>query len=283
MNRLLLVPVIVAATVLFSSALIISQMFLEDLFGWKNFSPSGMDPFPVIVNVINLTFVFIFWTLIYFLVHYFENYRKAEIEKLQWAASINEIELNKLKSQLNPHFIFNSMNSIRALVDEDPEKAKNSITQLSNILRLTLLMGKKKVISFAEEMTIVKDYLSLELTRFEERLRVSYEIGPGSEKFEVPPLMLQTLVENGIKHGISRLPGGGELKLKTTVCNGMLEILIVNSGTMNGKSEGTGFGIKSTEQRLHLLYGSRGKFDIRENAATGTVECTVTIPDVTVT
>mgnify|MGYP001792578100 FL=1 len=104
-------------------------------------------------NTLGWSTILFMWSLLYFLFHFFENYRKEEIKNLTWEANKNEFELNKLKSQLNPHFIFNSMNSIRALVDEEPQKAKKSITQLANILRNTLLMGKKKVIPFDEELS----------------------------------------------------------------------------------------------------------------------------------
>ena len=93
--------------------------------------------------------------------HFVNNYKKEEIKNLKWQAAKNEIELNKLKSQLNPHFIFNSMNSIRALVSEDPKLAKEAITQLSNVLRNSLLMGKQKLIPLGDEMKLVNDYLGL--------------------------------------------------------------------------------------------------------------------------
>ena len=109
------------------------------------------------------------------------------------------------------------MNSIRALVEDYPHKAKESITQLSNILRNSLFMGKRKFIAFKEEMNLVNDYLALEKTRFEERLTVQIEIGKGTEKFNVPPMMIQTLVENAIKHGISKIPEGGIVSVKADV------------------------------------------------------------------
>src|SRR5690606_13739152 len=114
-------------------------------------------------------------------------------------------------------------NSVRALVDEDPVKAKSAITQLSNILRYSLIMDKHKVIPFAEELNTVKDYLNLELIRFEERLKVVYEIEPAAFHYKIPPMMLQTIVENAIKHGISNLMKGGVIEIK---CNlGLLDDL----------------------------------------------------------
>ena len=130
--------------------------------------------------------LYIVWSLFYFMYHYVENYNTA----LKFDAAINEIELNKLKSQLNPHFIFNALNSIRALVDENPGKSKIAITQLSNILRNSLIIDKKKLINFEDEMNTVRDYLELENIRFEERLKTELFIEKASYQFEVPPLMV---------------------------------------------------------------------------------------------
>jgi LytS/YehU family sensor histidine kinase len=175
-----------------------------------------------------------------------------------------QIELNNLKSQLNPHFIFNALNSIRALVDENPLKSKQAINQLSNILRSSLASDKKGLTKFEDELKIVKDYLGLESIRFEERLKAEFDIHPDSEKFLVPPLMIQTLVENGIKHGISRLTQGGVIQLKTIVENHHLKIRIRNSGRLiNGERSGkSGIGLKNTVQRLKLIYGEQASFRI---------------------
>ncbi|MCK6649086.1 MAG: histidine kinase, partial [Bacteroidia bacterium] len=217
-----------------------------------------------IISILNFSFVLFFWSLIYFLVHYIENYKKAEIENLKWSASINEIELNKLKSQLNPHFMFNAMNSIRALVDENPGKSKEAITQLSNILRNTLQMGKNKVIPFDEELRIINDYLALEAIRYEERLKVSMDIHPESKQFQIPPLMIQTLVENAIKHGISKLTKGGIIEIQTKIEKEQLIIKIKNSGQLQNTNESdSGYGIKNTLQRLQLLYGKDANMSIR--------------------
>ena len=205
-------------------------------------------------------FLFFLWTVFYFTFHYFERYNAS----LKYDATMIEIELNNLKSQLNPHFIFNALNSIRALVDENPSKSKQAINQLSNILRSSLASDKKGLTKFGDELKIVKDYLGLESIRFEERLRTEFDIHPDSQKFLVPPLMIQTLVENGIKHGISKLTPGGVIQLKTFVDKNHLKIHIRNSGHLvNGtkRSKG-GLGLKNTVQRLKLLYGDEASFRI---------------------
>ncbi len=262
-----LIPRVIIATIVFAIVLEYTQYGLELLLNIAG--NKHQDNINIITNVLNLAFLFFFWSLIYFLFHYIENYKKAEIANLKWEASINEIELNKLKSQLNPHFMFNAMNSIRALVDENPIKSKEAITQLSNILRTTLQMGKNKVIDFEEELKVVSDYLALESIRYEERLKSSLQIDPQSENFQVPPLMLQTLVENGIKHGISKLTQGGVLEIITTVENNKLIIHIRNTGQLKDVVQiDSGFGIKNTLQRLQLLYGKTASLKISNQNST---------------
>ena len=231
-----------------------------------------------VATILGYLLIFVLWTLFYFAVHFFLNHKKVEIENLRWQAAMTEIELNKLKSQLNPHFVFNSMNSIRALVDEDPVKAKEAVTQLANILRNTLMMGRNKLVPFNDEMKIVRDYLGLESIRLEERLRIKIDLSAESGGFDVTPLMIQTLVENGIKHGIARLTLGGELQIKAWVLADEIHIEIRNSGQYKGNTESeTGFGLANTLQRLALLYHERARFGIR-NETNETVLTTLIIP-----
>ena len=204
--------------------------------------------------------IFFLWSVLYFTYYYFERYNRS----LKYEASVIEIELSNLKSQLNPHFIFNALNSIRALVDENPAKSKQAINQLSNILRSSLASDKKDLTSFNEELKTVKDYLGLESIRFEERLKTEFDIDPASQHFLVPPLMIQTLVENGIKHGISKLTAGGIIQVKTQVEKDRLKIRIRNSGhIVNGNRRGkNGLGLKNTAQRLKLIYSGAASFRI---------------------
>ena len=157
------------------------------------------------------------------------------------------------------------MNSIRALIDENPQKAKQAVTQLSNILRTTLLLGKKKHIPFAEEWRLVEDYVGIEHARYEERLQTDFNIEAGAAAFQVPPMLIQTLVENAIKHGISTVPGGGVLSVSGKVKNGALHIRVTNPGSLAKSGQpGTGFGLKNARQRLEILYGPLAKLTIAE-------------------
>lgn len=222
-------------------------------------SPSGLTANILFPSLTTLA-LYVIWTSVYFLYHYLESNNRS----LKYEAAMNEMHLNQLKSQLNPHFIFNALNSMRALVDEEPKKAKTAITQLSNILRNSLITDKQRVVNFKDELDTVKDYLALEGIRFEERLQVEFNIAKGSEFFEIPPMMLQTLTENAIKHGVSNLVKGGLIQISTEIANSVLTIKIRNSGKLlngaNRPKSRTGVGLVNTKERLKLIYGERATF-----------------------
>ncbi len=218
----------------------------------------------IISSIINFSVIFFLWNIIYYVFKHFQNYKRTEINSLLYLAASKESELNNLKAQLNPHFMFNSMNSIRALIDENPSKAKIAVTQLSNILRSTLLMNKSKLILLKDEIDLVKEYLSLEKIRYEERL--SYELKIDNEviNYQIPPFIIQTQVENAIKHGISKLPGNGNICIEAFKLGNFLKLKISNTGKINTDRPLTGVGFKNSIQRLDLLYGVDGKIFINE-------------------
>lgn len=215
-------------------------------------------------KILSLMLIFIIWSVIYFVFFYFDNYKKTEIQNLKLKANKNEIELNALKSQLNPHFMFNSLNSIRALIDENPPKAKTAITQLSNILRNTLMVHKNKFILFEEELKLVMDYLALEEIRYEERLHYTLHIDAKTLLIPIPPMMLQTLVENSIKHGISKLVDGGEINITSTLEKNIFKIEVENTGQLNTQNnENNGFGVQNINNRLDILYEKKASFSLK--------------------
>lgn len=208
------------------------------------------------------------WILSYTVYHYVEQNRLTDYEKIMLKTSMREAEAKVLRSQLNPHFTFNALNSIRALVFEDPSRAQISITQLSNILRNSLLADRRKTVDLQEELKTVVDYLELEKVRYEERLQYTIESNPQAVYWQVPPMMLQTLVENGIKHGVSKLMGGGFLEVKSDIEEDILIIQIRNTGTLNStpsnleNADSGGVGLKNTAERLSILYGKGASFRI---------------------
>ncbi len=253
-----LIPRIVVSVVVLGAALYILKILISIPLGIFN-KTIVLDPIIFLGQSVVYAFIFFLWSVLYFIYNYFERYNKS----LKYEASVKEIELSNLKSQLNPHFIFNALNSIRALVDEDPQKSKLAINQLSNILRNSLMVEKRGLTRFEDELKMVKDYLGLESIRFEERLRIEFNIASGSNDFLVPPLMIQTLVENGVKHGISKLTEGGLIQLTTVIAGNELKIHIRSSGHyVNDIESHPGLGLANTMQRLRLLYGEAAHFEI---------------------
>ncbi|MCB0736605.1 MAG: histidine kinase [Bacteroidetes bacterium] len=216
------------------------------------------------------------WIMLYFGVQYFRNYKKAQIEELKKDAIIRDATLNTLRSQLNPHFIFNSLNSIRALVKMDPAKAREAITYLSNIIRKTLAMDEKSLTSFNDEIQLVKDYLQLEKIRYEDRLNIEMDFDELSKDYKLPPMLIQTLVENGIKHGISKIPKGGILSVVSKCENERLYITITNPGNLTSFETGKGYGLENSKRRLELLFGSEASLE--QNSQNHLVTTTVKVP-----
>lgn len=215
------------------------------------------------------------WLLVYMVWHYVIRNRKDEIAKLSLEKTVKDLELKTIKSHINPHFIFNSLNSIRALVDENPNRARTAITELSNILRSSLQVEKMETVPLQKELDIVKDYLALEQMRFEERLKVILEIDEETLTLSVPPMMLQTLVENGIKHGISKKINGGIIKIISKISGDNFSLTVQNTGTL--ESDGDGFGVKSTRDRLRYVYNGKAGFTI-EQLNENIVEAKVIMP-----
>jgi sensor histidine kinase YesM len=216
----------------------------------------------IIASILNVTGVILVWSLIYFAIHFFENSKKAEIETLIFEAAVKDFELKTLKAQLNPHFMFNAMNSIRALIEEDPQNAKDAITKLSNLMRYTLRIERTETVPLADELKTIQDYLDLEKIRFEERLNYQIHSTTEADRVEIPPMMIQTLVENGIKHGVSKITQGGKIDVSAKVVDSNLMIEIRNSGKFDEEAlkSSHGFGVSNTKHRLSLLYGENASF-----------------------
>ncbi|MEP6466409.1 MAG: histidine kinase [Parafilimonas sp.] len=221
--------------------------------------------------------IILVWLSIYYLWHYIENSRNTKIDSVKMESLVKELQLKTIKSHINPHFIFNALNSIRALVDENPERARTAITELSNILRSSMQAEKTETTSLEKELSIVKDYLELEQIRFEDRLKVEYEIDEDTLDQQVPPMMLQTLVENAIKHGISKQVNGGLIKVISDFTDSHHELIVENTGYLNEKNNTDGFGITSTINRLKLLYGNDAGFEIK-NINGNMVKAKVVLP-----
>ncbi|MEP7278496.1 MAG: histidine kinase [Bacteroidota bacterium] len=265
----------------FSVVIAFAEYFTFRYFGL--FHMSAIDEKSISFFKLILKYIFdscgylFIWNSIYYVYHYVKKSRRQQVDTLKLEALVKELELKTIKSHINPHFIFNALNSIRALIDENPLRAREAITELSNILRSSMQAEKLETVTFERELNIVKDYLALEYIRFEDRLKIEYDIDEDTLDQPVPPMMLQTLVENAIKHGISKQLGGGVVKIISDFKYDHHELVVQNTGHLNGSYNADGFGLTSTQNRLHLLFGEKANFTIREING-GTVEAKVILP-----
>lgn len=188
------------------------------------------------------------WSAIYFGV--LASRRHEQVQ-----ASARAAQLQLLKSQLNPHFLFNCMNSVRALIKEDPDRASTMLTGLADLLRYSLASDRQHTVTLADELAVVDEYIALERMRFEERLRVVRTVDPEALQARVPPMLVQTLVENAVKHGISDSVAGGEIALSASVVGDRVQISVVNTGAFKSADEGQGHGLRNARERLRLMYG----------------------------
>jgi sensor histidine kinase YesM len=237
-------------------------------------------PLVLILQVIEFGALVMVWLCLYYFYHLFDRLNRSEIERFRLMSSVKESELRALKSQVNPHFIFNSLNSLRALIDEDPARARKAVTQLANLLRYSLQSGQLETVPFEDELDIVNDYLALEQVRHEERLRLRLDISPEALQMRIPPMLLQTLVENAVKYGISPRPEGGEIAIVARNSGGALRIQVSNPGEIasKGQASSTGVGLHNAAERLRLIFGEHATLRLRSDHEPEQVVAEAVIP-----
>ncbi|AHM62657.1 signal transduction histidine kinase [Flammeovirgaceae bacterium 311] len=202
------------------------------------------------------------WILFYFLYRIMEQNNTIRNEKLQAINLVKTSELELLKSQLNPHFLFNALNSIKALISIEPEKARGALIQLSELLRFSLNYEKQTLIRLSHEMEEVEKYLELEKIRFDDRLQYELVVDKTAANAMIPPALILTLVENAIKHGISHQIWGGKVTVKARQQDAKLEVEVSNPGYYQPVAENR-IGLKNVQERLAGLYGNKASFTIR--------------------
>ncbi|MNS84240.1 Sensor histidine kinase YehU [compost metagenome] len=226
--------------------------------------------------------VFLTWTVFYFTALSLRRAAHLEAETLRLQLHGREAELRALQAQVNPHFFFNSLNSVRALIFEDRDAAAHMIDQLAGLMRHALQSGQHATVPLAAELDAVRAYLAIEQIRFEERLRVSFAIeisAPALEHVRVPPMAVQTLVENAVKYGVEASADGGDIRIAAQRGAGvdMLQIEVANTGELRGASGSTGIGLRNARQRLQLACGERASLALRQQA--GWVYATIDLPE----
>jgi two-component system, LytTR family, sensor histidine kinase AlgZ len=206
-----------------------------------------------------------------------EATHELEARAMQTSIQARDAELKALKAQINPHFLFNSLNSISALTSIDPVRARDMCVLLGDFLRLTLGLGEKASVRLSEELELLQKYMAIEKVRFGARLTMHEEIQEESKACLLPPLLLQPLVENAVKHGIAGLPEGGDVRLAVQRQNGRLAILVENSWDPEAPPRRSGgLGLKNVQQRLEARYGKDA--NLRVNTEGERFQVTLSIP-----
>ena len=213
----------------------------------------------------NQMFVLV-WCFMYISVTGNRRVRQTELFNLRLQNNLKEAQLSSLSNQLNPHFLFNSLNNIRFMIHEDAWRADGMLTSFSDILRYSLESSRHEKISLGHELAIIEKYIAVVGVQFEERLRFETRIGQELNGVLVPPMVLQMLVENAVKHGIEHLPAGGALLLEAAQEGERLRFKVSNDTPGAQQQGGIGLGLRNIEQRLQLLYGARAAIEVSASA-----------------
>jgi two-component sensor histidine kinase len=216
--------------------------------------------------------------LFHYAVKYYARYQEGRVRASQLETRLAQAQLTALKMQLHPHFLFNTLHSISTLVNEDPEAAEAMIARLSELLRLSLENTGAQEVPLSQELEFIERYLEIEQIRFEDRLRIHFNIDPQTLDALVPNLILQPLVENAIRHGIGHSPGGN-VELCSRIVDGklLLQVLDDGAGVASKCLDRPGLGLSNTRARLDAIYGKEHDFVLR-NASNGGAEAVIRIP-----
>lgn len=217
-----------------------------------------------IVFVFAMSVLFFLWIVAYTIFRTTSQIKNNKIDKIELENSLKDSQLNALKGQINPHFMFNSLNNIRGLILEDPEKSREMITRLSEMLRYSLTKNDIDKIALEEEIEMVENFIAISKIQLEDRLHYNSTIDKELLKIQIPPMIIQILIENAVKHGISNLKDGGRIDLNIKTENKVLAILVSNTGNLIFDENSTQLGLQNIQKRLKLLYGENAKFELYE-------------------
>jgi hypothetical protein len=217
------------------------------------------------------------WSFIYISVTASRRVRNTELSNLRLQNSLKDAQLSSLSNQLNPHFLFNSLNNIRFMIHEDAQRADSMITSFSEILRYSLESSRQEKISLAQEMAIIRKYIAIVEVQLEERLTFRMQVPDELHQALVPPMVLQMLVENAIKHGLDQLHAGGNLTLDAALHGEQLRFEVANDTPLASTTAppGMGIGLRNIAQRLSLLYGDAARIEATAAPSRFTVHLTL--------
>lgn len=282
-NRFIIIVTLVLLSVCAVSTIYVSLDYISSAIrkGYEISSilenKRGVD---IILRILNVSLIFGFWSTLYYSINLFYTLKDEKLNKERALLQASEFRMEVLKNQINPHFLFNSLNSISALIEEDKTKAQKMIDELSDFLRFTLLHKHDHVITLEEELKFIRHYVHIQVIRFESKLECVYNIDPGTLKYFIIPAILYPLVENAIKHGMntSKLPL--KIVIESYTWSNQLIICIRNSGywietkISDGKSTHT--GLENVRERLRCTYGDKASIVIIKKD--GQVELKLEIP-----
>ena len=254
-----------------TSALLASGLLLGVAVAWARllgalgFEIAGLVRSGGVLLLVFALFLYSLAVALHYLFATLQASRSAEARAYELRLSTREAELRALRAQIDPHFLFNSLNSISALVTADPRGARAMCERLADFLRRTLRLGAQKTIPLAQEVALAEAYLAVEQKRFGDRLRIEIDVDPGCEQMEVPPLVLQPLVENAVRHGIAHLLDGGVVQIRATRKAGWLRITIINPCDRDRTRSGEGVGLANVRGRLEATHGGDSRLRVEES------------------
>ncbi|MEW6731907.1 MAG: histidine kinase [Acidobacteriota bacterium] len=274
-------PVHLIASCLFSLLQLCAYLAIRQIF---------TQPYPQPVNKLKYiivaefhTSILIYWSVvgIHQAINYYSKFRDRELKASQLETQLAQAQLDVLKLQLNPHFLFNTLNAISVLMKKDINAADHMLVRLSELLRVALANAATHEVALRQELDFLEKYLEIEQTRYQDRLKVRLEIDPEALEAQVPHLILQPLVENAIRYGVARRSSGGLVEVRAARENGTLHLQVRDNGPGLDESAASqfsqGVGLSNIRARLRHLYGEAGSLELH-NVAEGGLEVTTKVP-----
>lgn len=271
---------VIILTYVFSFGLVLlnnpTYMFFFDIVPmfstWNNYFVIAFSKF----------FIIPLLSILYILITYLIESQKQKEKTLKAMSVAKDAQLQMLRYQLNPHFLFNALNSIRTLVYEDKEKTDQVITDLSEFLRYSLANQDERYVSIEDEIEVIKNYLRIQKTRFEDKLKININIDDKILKFKIPCFLFHPLVENAMKYGIETSPPPLEIGITGRMVNDTVLIKVQNSGVISKPNDSTcnGTGLKNVRMRLNNYFPEKNSFQLYEDSGNVCAEITIKMSDI---
>lgn len=251
-----LIPTLIIIAILATGVVVGYTLMTTEIIDVEKFNPT------VFLMLSFQTFVYLaLWMALYLIIYFFRNYKKEEVEKWRLQTAVKDAELIALKAQINPHFLFNALNNIRALILEDSMKARDMVSHLSELLRYSIQFNDNEKVTISDELEIVNKYLELESIHYENRLNYSIQCDNGYNACKIPPMLIQLMTENAVKHGISQVKKGGDIAIKVQGTEEALMLEVSNTGKLK-KNIGNGIGLRNATERIRILFDSEPDLEL---------------------